>query len=103
MKKKLISLAILTLLLASPISAADTVRCAHASQRVTISVKGMVCDFCAQSLEKTLKRHASVECVDIDLVDSRVTIGLHENEDLDDSAIEKLINSSGYYADKIER
>ena len=106
MKKKLISLAILTLLLASPINAADTVQCPDASERVTISVKGMVCDFCAQSLVKTLEPHASVKRVYIDLDHGRVTICLDENKKLDNSTIKDMkdmIESSGYNAHDIKR
>lgn len=70
---------------------------------VTVDVNGLVCDFCARSIEKIFSKQAAVENVNVNLDDKIVTIGLKDGQELDDETITKLITDSGYDVEKISR
>ena len=70
---------------------------------IEVLVNGLVCDFCARSIEKTFGKEDIVESVNVDLEKMLVTILIKENSDLDDSLIIKLINDSGYDVFEIYR
>ena len=70
---------------------------------IKVLVNGLVCDFCARSIEKTFGKEDIVESVNVDLEKMLVTILIKENSDLDDSLIIKLINDSGYDVFEIYR
>jgi len=70
---------------------------------IKVLVNGLVCDFCARSIEKTFGKEDIVESVNVDLEKMLVTILIKENSDLDDSLIIKLINDSGYDVSEIYR
>ncbi|MEM9157499.1 MAG: heavy-metal-associated domain-containing protein [Verrucomicrobiota bacterium] len=74
-----------------------------ADKIVKVEVKGLVCDFCARALDKIFRKQPEVAGIDVDLDDKRVTIGFKEGKMLDDKAIKKLINASGYTVEKIHR
>lgn len=61
-----------------------------------VDVKGLVCDFCVRSLEKTIGGHPSVESIHINLNDRLITIHRHTDLHLDDDTIIHLIKDSGY-------
>ena len=61
-----------------------------------VYVSGLVCDFCARSIEKLLNKNNSVNNVNINFDEMLVTIQLKENKDLNDETIKKLIEDSGY-------
>ena len=70
---------------------------------VTVKVKGMVCSFCAQGIEKKLLQDASVARVAINLEVKTVEVWLKANRTLSDDEIKRAINSAGYNIDSIER
>jgi copper chaperone CopZ len=70
---------------------------------VTVIAKGLVCEFCAKSLEKVLMRQESVSGVNVDLTTKEILISLKEGYAMDDAMIEKLINDSGYNVATINR
>ena len=74
-----------------------------AGKEVKVSVKGMVCGFCAQGISKKLKSEAAVEKVDVSLETKLVTIDLKDGQELSDGAIETILKDSGYNVEKIER
>ena len=59
-------------------------------------VNGLVCDFCARALEKTIGKQDSVKSINVDLKDKVITINFNENQKLDINVIKKLINDGGY-------
>ena len=61
-----------------------------------VSVNGLVCDFCARSIEKIFKKKQSVKSIDVNLEKMLITINLKEGENLTDETIKKLILDSGY-------
>ena len=70
---------------------------------VEILVKGMVCSFCVQGIEKTFTSEESVEKVTVDLEQSTVSVWIKENKVFNDKTITDLIESSGYNVEQIKR
>ena len=65
-------------------------------------VNGLVCDFCARSLEKTFEKEESVKSITIDLQEKLITIVLKKEKNLEDSKIIKLVNDAGYDVKEIK-
>jgi copper chaperone CopZ len=78
----------------------DTKPSAH---DIVISVNGMVCDVCAQSIKKTFLKEDTVQDVMIDLDAKTVSIDLKDKATMDDDTIKKLVDHSGYDVVKIVR
>lgn len=72
-------------------------------KEIKVSVKGMVCGFCAQGITKKLKAESSVEKIDVSLEKKLVTINLKEGQDLANERIDALLKESGYNIEKIDR
>lgn len=70
---------------------------------VEVDVLGMVCDFCAISMEKTFKKREEVAGVSVDLDTKVLAIAFKPGASLDDKMIEKLVTRSGYKTAKIRR
>ena len=66
------------------------------SSTVYAYVNGLVCDFCARALEKTIGKNDAVKSIKVDLRDKIITINFNENKKLDNSIIEQLIAEAGY-------
>lgn len=75
---------------------------AHA-ETILASVNGMVCAFCATGIEKTFRKQAAVEKVDVDLEKQLVTVSTKKDQTLDDATVTKLIEGAGYGVTAIER
>ena len=70
---------------------------------IKIFVKGLVCSFCVQGVEKQFKSQESVEEIVVDLHSSSVSLWLKDNTTISDEVITKLITDSGYNIESIER
>ena len=70
---------------------------------IFISVNGLVCDFCAVSIEKTFNKKQAVESLNINLDKMLITIHLKDGFDLENDMIIDLINKSGYNVTDINR
>lgn len=68
-----------------------------------VSVNGLVCDFCAQSIEKSFRRHAEVNAVHVDLTAKLVSIDFKPNANLDDATIRQIITNAGYTVTNLRR
>lgn len=68
-----------------------------------VSVNGLVCDFCAQAIQKSFGRHAEVNAVRVDLSAKLVSIDFKPNATLDDAAIRRIITNAGYTVVSIRR
>jgi copper chaperone CopZ len=90
------------LLMAALLAAAPALA-APSPQLVTVRVNGLVCDFCARSIEAMMKRRGDVERVQVDLGKGEVHISLKANATLDDATLRKLVTDSGYAVAAIER
>jgi copper chaperone CopZ len=94
----------LTLSLAAPATAQpNSSQTAPIAADVVVSVNGMVCDFCAQSIERSLRRRQEVNAVRVNLSERRVTIDFHDGRTLDDATIRQIITNAGYTVTGIER
>lgn len=82
------------LLIASPLAAAKTVE---------IEVNGLICGFCAQGIEKTLKALPATEGVFVSLENRLVAVKLKDGNDVDDAALRKALKDSGYTVVAIRR
>lgn len=74
-----------------------------AGKDVTATVKGMVCGFCAQGIEKKFSAEPAVEKVQVSLSEKRVTLKLKDGKDISDETIRKLLTDSGYNVETVER
>ena len=66
------------------------------SSTIYAYVNGLVCDFCARALEKTIGNNDEVKSINVNLKDKLITINFNENKKLDNSIIEQLIADAGY-------
>jgi|TARA_B100002019_G_C20770047_1_gene357098 copper chaperone CopZ len=73
------------------------------SEVLNISVNGLVCDFCARSIEKIFSKKESVQSININLEKMLITINLKKGKNLDDNTIKQLIKDSGYDVREINR
>ncbi len=73
------------------------------SKKINVFVNGLVCDFCARSIEKIFKKDESVSNIEVNLEKMLITIYVNENKILNDKTIKKLINDSGYDVMEIYR
>jgi copper chaperone CopZ len=74
-----------------------------AGETVTMEVKGLVCDFCARSLEKVFLKKAKASAVKVDLDHGLVTVVMPKPGALSDAQAKKLITDSGFNLVKITR
>jgi copper chaperone CopZ len=72
-------------------------------EEVHVTVNGLVCDFCAQSIEKLFKKEKAVQDIDVDLKIGMVTILIKSDAIMDDIKITELITQSGYSVEGIHR
>jgi len=70
---------------------------------VQVSVKGMVCDFCARGLEKVFLKKEEVNKIDVSLEKGLVSIHMKPKKTLEDKTIKKLITDNGISVEKIIR
>ena len=68
-----------------------------------ISVNGLVCDFCARSIEKLFSKKESVKSINVNLEQMLITISLKKGKGLNDDIITKVITDSGYDIREIRR
>ena len=82
------------LLAASPFAAAKTIE---------MNVNGLVCAFCAQGIEKTLKAMPATEGIFVSLEKHLVAVKLKDGTDIDDATLRKALKDSGYTVVDIHR
>ena len=70
---------------------------------LSISVNGLVCDFCARSIEKLFSKKESVKSINVNLEKMLITISLKKGKGLNDDIITKVITDSGYDIREISR
>lgn len=70
---------------------------------MTVAVEGMVCDFCAQAIEKVFMKREEVAGITVNLDDQNVIISLKSEKDIENTIIEELFLNSGYNIQTIDR
>lgn len=76
-----------------------------AAQATTIqmTVNGLVCAFCAQGIEKKLRKFPATGDVVVNLEHRLVAVGLKDGQDIPDEALRKALTDAGYTVKTIER
>ena len=67
-----------------------------------VSVKGMVCDFCARGIQKTFNKRDEIKKVDVDLDKGKVLLAFTNAATVDFEEIKKTIQSNGQTAVDME-
>ena len=70
---------------------------------ININVNGMVCDFCAQSIEKVFMKRIEVKGINVNLEDQKVVIYLEKETDIEDATISTIFEDAGYSVETINR
>jgi periplasmic mercuric ion binding protein len=68
------------------------------ARELKVGVKGMVCAFCAQGIEKRFKAHDEVESVKVSLQNKFVELKFKEGKRLSKEKIAEILKEAGYDA-----
>jgi copper chaperone CopZ len=75
---------------------------AHAAT-IEMTVNGLVCGFCAQGIEKTLRKNPATADVLVSLENRLVAIATKEGADISDAELTKSLKNAGYDVKAIAR
>jgi mercuric ion binding protein len=70
---------------------------------IELDVNGLVCAFCAQGIEKTLKKFPATDGVFVSLENRVVAVELKDGGTIEDEALRSAITNSGYTVVAIRR
>ena len=73
------------------------------AQKIDIDVNGLVCEFCAYTIEKNFKKKDEIKQVKVDLDQKKVFLEFKEGQNLSDQQIADIIKNNGYNVVKINR
>jgi len=65
---------------------------------VTVTVKGMVCAFCAQGIEKKFSEQSEVAKVEVSLANKYVKLNFKDGKRISNEKIAEILKDSGYEA-----
>lgn len=85
---------ILLLLLGSASARATTIE---------MNVNGLVCAFCAQGIEKQLRKFPATADVVVSLEQKLVAVSLRDGQDIPDAELRRALTNAGYTVKAIER
>ena len=86
-----------------PSTASNDMENAACEDTINIKVNGLVCDFCARSLEKVFLKRGDVAGIKVDLGKGSIVVAMKPGSTIDDAALTKLITDSGYNIANIGR
>jgi mercuric ion binding protein len=70
---------------------------------IEMKVNGLVCAFCAQGIEKTLRGNPATADVVVSLENRLVAVETREGQDIPDGDLTKALTDAGYTVKSIER
>lgn len=70
---------------------------------IELTVNGLVCGFCAQGIEKTLRKNAATEDVLVSLENRLVAVATKQGADIPDEVLRKALKDAGYDVKAIAR
>lgn len=73
------------------------------AEEVVAKVKGLVCAYCAQGIEKAFMKNSAVEHVMVDLDAGLVTLHTKAKGDVSDSTIKEIVTEAGFNLSTVER
>lgn len=71
---------------------------AFAGEEIKVGVKGMVCAFCAQGIEKKFKALPEVDKVQVSLENKFVKLNFKDGKKLSNEKITEVLKDAGYEA-----
>lgn len=87
------------------VATAVALLCGSLTHAATIEMKvnGLVCGFCAQGIEKTLRKNPATADVFVSLENRLVAVATHDGADITDTELRKALTDAGYEVKAIER
>lgn len=76
---------------------------AHGPERITVTVNGLSCPFCAYGLEKRFKKVEGLDSLHIEFQTGQVALYVRDGSKVSDARIRQLVKDGGFEATKIER
>ena len=73
------------------------------AESISVQVKGMVCAFCAQGIEKKFKARPEISKVSVSLETKIVSLAIKDGKEIPDEQIKKIVTEAGYGVVKVER
>lgn len=70
---------------------------------IEMKVNGLVCGFCAQGIEKTLRKNPATQDVLVSLENRLVALSTKEGADISNEELTKALTNAGYEVKGIER
>jgi mercuric ion binding protein len=70
---------------------------------IEMHVNGLVCAFCAQGIEKKLRRFPAAADVVVSLEQHLVAVALKDGQDISDSDLRRALTNAGYTVTTIQR
>jgi copper chaperone CopZ len=70
---------------------------------IEMKVYGLVCGFCAQGIDKTLRRNPATADVIVSLEHQLVAVATRDGQDISDAVLTKALTDSGYDVKGITR
>jgi copper chaperone CopZ len=74
-----------------------------AAATIEMTVNGLVCAFCAQGIEKKLKKFPATAEVVVSLEHRLVAVSLKDGQDIPDADLRKALTDAGYTVKDISR
>src|ERR1700727_1442644 len=79
------------------------VAASSAAATIEMTVNGLVCAFCAQGIEKKLKKFPATAEVVVSLEHRLVAVALKDGQDIPDADLRKALTDAGYTVKSISR
>lgn len=76
---------------------------ARAGTAVNIKVNGLVCDFCAQAINKVFRKQEAVADLDVNLSSKYIKVWFKEGLRLSDEVLTQMVMDAGYNVVSIEQ
>lgn len=70
---------------------------------IEMKVNGLVCSFCAQGIEKTLRKNPATADVIVSLENRLVAVATKDGQDIDDRELTQALKDAGYDVKSIAR
>jgi copper chaperone CopZ len=70
---------------------------------IEMNVSGLVCAFCAQGIEKQLRKFPATADVIVSLEQKLVAVALRDGQDIPDSELRRALTNAGYTIKAIQR
>ncbi len=73
------------------------------AETIEATVNGLVCGFCAQGIDKTLRKHSATADVVVSLENRLVAVAMKEGMNLTDEELRTALTNAGYEVKAIAR